>query len=77
MLTERQHHQTRAVLNIGRIRIERQKSGARVVAQEEIDRGADGGVSETGQRLGRLGDVPNASDVGERDEKRRFAFGAP
>ena len=76
MLAERQHDHAGAVLDIGRVRIERQESGARVLAQKESERGADGGVGEAGQRLGRRDDVPDAADVGKRDQKRRFALGA-
>ena len=72
MLAERQHDEARAVLNIRRIRVERQESGARVLAQQERERGADGGVGETGQRLGRRNDVPDAADVGKRNQKRRL-----
>ena len=47
-----------------------------MAAQQEIDRRADGGVGEAGQRLGRRDDVPDAADVGKRDQKRRFTLGA-
>ncbi len=45
-------------------------------AQQEGERRADGGVGEAAQRLGRLNDVPDAANVGERDQERRFALGA-
>ncbi len=76
MLAERQHDQAAGILRIRRIRIERQKSGARVLAQQERERGADSGVGETGQRFGGRNDVPDPADVGKRDQKRRFALGA-
>ena len=76
MLAERQHDHAGAGLRIGRIGIEREQPGARVLAQQEGERGADGGVGEAGQRLGRRDDVPDAADVGERDQERRFALGA-
>ena len=47
-----------------------------MLAQQEIDRGANGGVGEAGQRLRRSDNIPEAADVGERDQKRRFALGA-
>ena len=52
-------------------------AGKRVLAQQKAQRRADGGVGEAGQRLGRRDDVPDAADVGERDEQRRFALGEP
>ncbi len=76
MLAERQHDQARVTLDIGGFRIERQKSSARVLAKQKIDRRADGGVGEAGQRLGRRDDVPDAADVGKGDQKRRFTLGA-
>ena len=76
MLAERQYDQSRAALDIRRVRVERQESGARVLAQQEVERGANSGVSEAGQRFGGRDDVPDPSDVSKRDQKRRFAFGA-
>ena len=77
MLAERQHDQAAAILRIGRIRVERQKARARMLAQQERERGADGGVGETGQRFGGRHDVPDPADIGERNQERGFAFGAP
>ena len=76
MLAERQHDHAGAALRIARIRIELEQSGACVPAQQEGERGADGSVGEAGQRLGRRDDVPDAADVGQRDQERRFALGA-
>ena len=76
MLAERQHDEARAALNIRRVRVERQKPSARVLAQQERERGADSGVSEAGQRLGCRDDVPNAADVRKRNQERGFALGA-
>ncbi len=76
MLTERQDDHAAAILGIERISVERQESGARLLTQQKSERGADGGVSEAGQRLGCHDDVPDPADVGKRDQKRRFAFGA-
>ena len=76
MLAERQHDEARAALNIRRVHVERQKSSARVLAQEKSERGADSGVGETGQRLGCRDNVPNAANVGKRNQKRGFALGA-
>ena len=70
MLAERQHDDAAAALRIGRVRIELEESGARVPAQKEGERGADGGVGEAGQRFGRLNDVPHAAEVGQRDQER-------
>ncbi len=47
-----------------------------MLADEEIDRRAHGGVGEAGQGLGRRDDVPDAADVGKGDQKRRFTLGA-
>ena len=76
MLAERQHDEARAALNIRRVHVERQKSSARVLAQQERERGADSGVGETGQRLSCCDDVPNAADVRKRNQERGFALGA-
>ena len=76
MLAERQHDKARAALNIRRVRVERQKSSARMLAQQERERGADSGVGETGQRLSCCDDVPNAADVRKRNQERGFALGA-
>ena len=75
VLAERQHDHAGAGLRIGRLRVERQPTAERVLAQQEGERGADGGVGETRQRLGRRDEVPYAADVGKRDQKRRFALG--
>ena len=37
---------------------------------------ADRRVGKASQRLGRLRDVPDAAEVGERDQQRRLVFGA-
>ena len=63
-------------MRIGRIGIEVEESGAPMPPQQEGERGADGGVGEAGQSLGRRDHVPDAADVGERDQERRFALGA-
>ena len=76
MLAERQHDEARAVLDVWRLRVERQESGARMLAQQERERGADSGVGETGQRLSRRNDVPNAADIRKRNQERGFALGA-
>ena len=75
VLAERQHDHAGARLRIGRLRVERQSVRKRVLAQKEGERGADGGVGEAGQRLGRRDEVPYAADIGKRDQKRRFTLG--
>ncbi len=73
---ERQHDHAAVPLQIRRVRIEHQESRARVPAQKEHQCGADSGVGEAGQGLGRGDDIPDAADVGERDQECRFALGA-
>ena len=77
MLAERQHDEAAAGLDVGGVGVERESSGARFAPQQEADRRADRGVGEAGQRLGRRDDVPDAAEVGERDQQRRLVFGAP
>ncbi len=74
VLTERQDDQARARLRIGRVGIERKPPHARVLSQEKAERRAKSGVGKEGQRLGRLGHVPDSTEVGERDDERRLAL---
>ena len=75
MLAERQHDHAAAGLRIGSFGIEREPSGERVLAQEKGKRGAERRIGEARQRLGRGDDVPDAADIGERDEERGLALG--
>ena len=75
MLAEREHDHAAAGLRIRRVRIEREPSRERVLAQEKRERRADGRVGEAGQRLRRGDDVPHAANVGERDQQRGLALG--
>ena len=74
-LAEREHDQAAAGLKVRRVRVEREPAAQRVLAQEERERGADRGVGETGQGLGGFDHVPDAADIGERDQERRLALG--
>jgi hypothetical protein len=76
MLAERQHDEAGAVLQIGSVWVERQKSRACVLAQQKSQRRADRGVGETGQRLSCCDNVPNAANVRKSDQERGFALGA-
>ena len=75
MLAERQHDHAAAGLRIASFGIEREPSGERVLAQEKGKRSAERRVGEAGQRLGRVDDVPDAADIGERDQERGLALG--
>ena len=75
MLAESEHDHAAARLRIGRIGIERQPAGKGVLAQEKGERGADRRVGEAGQRLRRRDHVPQAANVGKRDQQRRLALG--
>ena len=75
LLAEREHDHAAAGLRIRRVGIEREPAGHGVLAQDKGERCADRRVGEAGQRLRRRDDVPDAADVGERDQERRLALG--
>ena len=60
---------------IGRVGINTQAPGGRVLAQQETQGAGDRGVGEARQRLRHFDDAPDAADVGERDQQRRLALG--
>ena len=75
MLAEREDRHAAAGLRVGGLGIERQAAHLGVAAEKKGERGADRGVGKAGQRLGRRGEVPDAADVGERDQERRLPLG--